>query len=70
MIFINPNGLNTVRKMISYALIGAGVVILLFPKFIGLLLAALGCILLSEQATNYAIKAYKKIILFLIQQQP
>lgn len=51
MIFMNPQGFSKIRQTFSYVLIGVGVTLLLFPKFIGTLLTLLGCIFLSEKAT-------------------
>ena len=69
MIFMHPQGQAALRKLISYILIGAGIAILIFPKLIGFLLTFLGCILLSEKATGYAVKKYREVVSFRLKQQ-
>jgi len=65
---MNPRGPILLRKIISYVLIGSGLLILLFPQFIGFMLTALGCILLSETATDYLVKTYKELVFFMMNR--
>jgi hypothetical protein len=62
MSFIHPFGPEGLRKKISYALIGIGLFIWLFPAVVGLTCIALGIVLFSPATTDALIK---KVLHFL-----